>query len=96
MMDTMHCLQLALVGDAVDATPPSATCQALENQAFASHAGCYTGNGFCTLGVQDWTAVLEIVDITTLFSSWDAFKATVETAADCGAFYVYMVARGQF
>lgn len=94
MIDTMHCLQRALVADAVDATPTSPTCEALKDDAFASHAGCYTSNGFCSLGVHDWAAVLEIVDIKTLFSSWDAFKATVETAADCGAFYAFMVARG--
>lgn len=94
MIDTMHCLQLALVGDAIDATPT--TCQALKDQAFASHARCYTRNGFCTLGVHDWAVVLEIVNITTLFSSWDAFKATIQTAEDCGAFYAHMVERGLF
>ncbi|KAF8130593.1 hypothetical protein EV363DRAFT_214587 [Boletus edulis] len=74
MINTMHCLQLALVGDAIDATPPASDCQALRDQAFASHAGCYISNGFCTLGVQVWTAVLEIVDIKTLFSSWGAVQ----------------------
>ncbi|KAG8215824.1 hypothetical protein J3R82DRAFT_7766 [Butyriboletus roseoflavus] len=94
MIDTMHCLQLALVGKAIDASPTA--CQALKDQAFASHAGCYINNGFCTLDVHDWAAVLEIVDIRILFSSWDAFKATIETAMDCGAFYAYMVGRGLF
>lgn len=96
MINTMHCLQLALVGNAIDATPPAVDCQALKDQAFASHSGCYTSNGFCALGVQAWAAVLEIVDIKTLFSSWDAFKATVETAEDCAAFYAYMVERSLF
>jgi hypothetical protein len=96
MRDTMHCLQRALVADAVDATPPSATCQALKDAAFASHARCYTSHGFCALGVPAWAAVLEIVDIRTLFSSWGAFKATVETAAECGEFYAYMLERALF
>ncbi|KAF9240394.1 hypothetical protein BU15DRAFT_87629 [Melanogaster broomeanus] len=94
MTDTMHCLQMVLVPDAIDVN--ATTCNALKDQAFASHAGCYTSNGFCTLGVHDWAAVLEIVDVTTLFSSWDAFKATIETAADCIEFYAYMVERGLF
>ena len=96
VINTMHCLQLALVGAAVDATPPSSTCQALKNEALATHAGCYTTNGFCQLGVHAWAAVLEIVDIRTLFSSWGAFKATVETAADCGEFYAYMLEKELF
>ena len=96
MIDTMHCLQLALIEDAVDPTPPSLTCQALEDEAFASHARCYTSNGFCELGVRAWAAVLEIVDIRTLFSSWGAFKATIETAVDCGGFYAYMLERELF
>ena len=89
MLDNMHCLQLALVGDAVDADPTATTCDALEDKAFASHAPCYTGNGFCPLGVEVWETVLEILGVTTLVSSWDAFKATVETVGDCVAFYAY-------
>ena len=96
MLATMHCLQLALVPDAIEATPPASDCEALKEQAFGSHAGCYTNNGFCALGVEVWAAVLEIVNIKTLFSSWDAFKATIETAADCAHFYAYMVERGLF
>ncbi|KAF9228276.1 hypothetical protein BS17DRAFT_773401 [Gyrodon lividus] len=94
MIDTMHCLQFVLVPDAIDAN--ATTCNALKDQAFASHAGCYTSNGFCTLGVHNWVAVLGIVDITTLFSSWHAFTAMIEAAVDCGEFYAYMVERGMF
>lgn len=94
MVSTMHCLQVALVRDAVDAT--ATTCEALKTQAFASHAGCYTSNGFCTLGVDAWAVVLEIVNVTTLFSSWDSLRAVVETAKDCGEFYAYMVERELF
>ena len=96
MIDTMHCLQAGLVGEAVDTDPAATTCDALKDAAFASHAPCYTSNGFCSLGVQVWETVLEIVNITTLFSNWDAFKATIETAGDCRAFYAYMVERGLF
>ena len=94
MLDNMHCLQLALVGNAVDADPAATTCDALEDKAFASHAPCYTSNGFCSLGVEVWETVLEIVDIRTLFSNWDAFKATIETAGDCVTFYAYVVESG--
>ncbi|KAF8431690.1 hypothetical protein L210DRAFT_2899200 [Boletus edulis BED1] len=96
MISTMHCLQLALVGDAIDATPPASDCQALRDQAFASHAGCYISNGFCTLGVQVWTAVLEIVDIKTLFSSWGAFKSMIQTAGECAELYAYVVEKELF
>ena len=92
----MRCLQLVLVGDAVNNTPPVSDCQALKDRVFASHSGCYAHNRLCTLGVHDCTAVLEIVGITTLFSSWDTFKATVGAVADCGAFYAYTVTRGLF
>ncbi|KZP24755.1 hypothetical protein FIBSPDRAFT_856524 [Athelia psychrophila] len=94
MVNTMHCLQLALVPDAVDAN--ATTCPALETQAFGTHAGCYVNNGLCSLGIHDWLAIIEIVDIKTLFDSWDAFKATVEAAGDCAAFIAWMVAKGLF
>ena len=83
MFDVMHCLQLALVEDAVDA------------EAFAAHPGCYIDNGFCALSVGDWTVLLEIMGVET-FLNWDVFKAAAETAAGCGEFYVYMVERGLF
>lgn len=94
MINTMHCLQLALVPYAIDNNPT--TCQALENQAFETHAGCYVDNGLCALGLQDWSAILKIVDITTLFQSWDAFKATVEAAAGCAEFFAFVVTKGHF
>ena len=93
MTDTMHCLQLAVVPDAIGT---ATTCQALEDQAFAAHPGCYIDNGLCTLGVHDWSAILEIVNIKTIFENWDAFKATVETGVDCAEFYAFMVLRGLF
>ncbi|KAF8556703.1 hypothetical protein OG21DRAFT_1482907 [Imleria badia] len=95
MIDTMHCLQLAVVPDAMDVTPPAVDCQALKDQAFASHPGCYINNGFCTLSVQDWGAVVEILGMAT-FSTWDAFKGAVETAMECAEFYAYTVERELF
>jgi hypothetical protein len=93
MTNTMHCLQTALVADAIGT---ATTCKALEDQAFGTHARCYVDNGLCTLGVHNWLAILEIVDITTLFESWDAFKATVEAVADCAEFYTFMIMKGFF
>ncbi|KAF7984006.1 hypothetical protein HWV62_17494 [Athelia sp. TMB] len=94
MVNTMHCLQLALVGDAIDAN--ATTCSALETQAFGTHAGCYVSNGLCTLGIHDWEAIIEIVDIKTLFESWDAFKATLEAAGDCAAFIAWLIIKDLF
>jgi len=94
MVNTMHCLQLALVGDAIDAN--ATTCFALETQAFGTHAGCYVDNGLCSLGIPDWEAIIQIVDIKTLFDSWDAFKATLEAAGDCAAFIGWMIVKDIF
>jgi hypothetical protein len=93
MENTMHCLQMALVTDAIG---PATTCQALEDRAFGTHAGCYIDNGLCTLGIHDWSVILEIVDIKTLFASWDAFLATVEAVAGCAEFYAFIIAKGLF
>lgn len=90
----MHCLQLALVPDAIDAN--ATTCQALETQAFGTHAGCYVNNGLCTLGIKNWAAIIEIVNIKTLFESWDAFKATLEAAGECAEFIAWLVAKDLF
>lgn len=94
MINTMHCLQTALIPDAIDSN--ATTCQKLEDKAFGTHAGCYVDSGLCTLGLQDWVAIVEIVDIKTLFSSWDAFKATVDAGAGCAEFYVFMIEKGLF
>jgi len=96
MIDTMHCLQNSLVPDAIDDIPTTSTCQALADQAFGMHAPCYIDNGLCTLGLYNWVAILEIVDIRTLFQSWDAFKATVEAAVGCGDFFAFMIGKDLF
>jgi len=84
---------MALVPDAIG---PETTCQALAVQAFGTHAGCYVDNGLCTLPVNDWAAIIQIVDIKTLFQNWDAFEATVEAAVECAAFDAFMVLSGLF
>ncbi|KDQ06911.1 hypothetical protein BOTBODRAFT_167643 [Botryobasidium botryosum FD-172 SS1] len=94
MVNTMHCLQKVLVGNAIDAQ--ATTCTALSHQAFGSHAECYLKNGVCTLGPHDWEAIFEIVGIKTLFKSWDAFKSSFEAAAGCGAFFAWVVENDLF
>ncbi|KII85981.1 hypothetical protein PLICRDRAFT_56457 [Plicaturopsis crispa FD-325 SS-3] len=95
MIDTMMCLQHAIVPIALDQVP-NTTCDSLKDTAFGTHAQCYVDNGLCTLPPTDWLAIVEIVDIKTLFSSWDAFKATVDAADGCVEFYAWVVAKGLF
>ncbi|KAJ7032745.1 hypothetical protein C8F04DRAFT_1106401 [Mycena alexandri] len=98
MLATLHCLQVALVPDFVpDATGSpnaTATCQALEDKAFGTHAGCYVSNGVCKLPLSDWEAILDIVGIETLVDSWDAFKATLTAGTECLDFIAFLIARG--
>jgi len=93
MINTMHCLQLYLVPDATSPSPPSSTCQELEDEAFASHARCYIDNGVCTLGVGDWEAIVRVVGVGTLVGSWDALGASLEAVVGCVGFYAFLVAR---
>jgi Stanniocalcin family len=90
MINTMHCLQMALVPEAIDSN--ATTCSALQMQAFGTHAECYVSNGLCSLGVSNWVAIIKIVDLKTLFNSWDAFKATAQAAGDCVKFITFVVA----
>lgn len=94
MVTTMHCLQEALVPDAIGAPNATTSCAALEHKAFATHAGCYVQSGVCKLPLSDWLAVLKIVDIKTLFDSWDAFKATLMAGTDCLEFYAFLIEQG--
>ncbi|KAJ7772014.1 hypothetical protein DFH07DRAFT_213308 [Mycena maculata] len=93
MLATMHCLQESLVPDAIGAANATTTCAALEHMAFATHAGCYVDSGLCQLPPSDWLAVLEIVDIKTLFDSWDATKATLIAGTDCLEFFALLLGR---
>ncbi|KAF7289358.1 hypothetical protein MIND_01398100 [Mycena indigotica] len=90
MLATLHCLQLALVDDALGRPNATSTCQQLEDKAFASHAGCYVDNGVCKLPPSDWEAIIKIVDITTLFDSWDAFKATLTAGTECLEMWLFL------
>ncbi|KAJ6589981.1 hypothetical protein DFH09DRAFT_1140582 [Mycena vulgaris] len=94
MHATMHCLQEALVPDVVGGQNAAENCAALEHKAFASHAGCYVRSGVCKLPLSDWRAVLKIVEIKTLFDSWDAFKATLAAGTECLEFYAFLVEEG--
>ncbi|TFK50704.1 hypothetical protein OE88DRAFT_287234 [Heliocybe sulcata] len=87
MLNTMHCLQTALVPEATGEV--QMTCQELLDTAFDTHAGCYIGSGLCTLNPKDWVAIVDIVRIGTLFGSWDAVKETFEAAGDCAEFIAF-------
>ncbi|KAJ7072718.1 hypothetical protein C8F01DRAFT_1045497 [Mycena amicta] len=89
MLATMHCLQTALVDDAVGRPGAARTCAALADKAFATHADCYIRNGVCKLPPSDWEAILNIIDIKTLFDSWDALKATLTAGTECLEMYVF-------
>ncbi|KAK0501844.1 hypothetical protein EDD18DRAFT_1144667 [Armillaria luteobubalina] len=80
MVDTMHCLQESLVPDALGSAE---TCSQLEDKAFGTHAKCYIDNGLCFLPVVDWEAIVKIVELRTLFQSWDAFLETLKAAESC-------------
>jgi hypothetical protein len=93
MTNVMLCLQRDLLPYALGATQGFGDCQALQDFAFSTHPACYVDNGLCALPVTDWEAiVVKIVGVTTLFDSWDAVKATVETAGGCAEFYAWLVA----
>ena len=65
MLDTMQCLQRALVPEA-EGTPQAAniaTCAELEDYTFSTHPACYIDNGFCELPVSDWEEVVRIVGL---------------------------------
>lgn len=89
MIDTMHCLQEALVPDVTRSA--TETCEELSDKAFGTHARCYLSSGLCDLPPEDWAAIVEIVDFKTLFQSWDAFKASVEAASGCLQFYLFLI-----
>ncbi|KAK0188356.1 hypothetical protein F5146DRAFT_1139871 [Armillaria mellea] len=86
MVDTMHCLQEALVPDALGSAE---TCSQLEDKAFGTHAKCYIDNGLCFLPVVDWEAIVKIVELRTLFQSWDAFLETLKAAEGCLEAYAH-------
>jgi len=93
MLNTMQCLQEALIPEAQGISEIT-TCEQLDDYAFSTHPKCYIDNGFCTLPPSDWEEVVKIVGIKTMFGSWNAIKIEAEMAADCGALYLFLVSKG--
>ncbi|KAF5379449.1 hypothetical protein D9615_006576 [Tricholomella constricta] len=89
MLDTMQCLQNELVPEATATT--GVTCRSLEKKAFASHAKCYVESGLCTLPPSDWLAIVEIVEIKTLFESKNSFLATLNAGKGCIKTYLFFL-----
>lgn len=92
MLDTMQCLQRALVPEATG-TKPGVTCDSIKKKAFGTHAGCYVGSGLCKLSPSDWVAVVDIVRLKTLFENWDALLSVLEVGGECLEFHTFLVAR---
>ncbi|KDR81155.1 hypothetical protein GALMADRAFT_241715 [Galerina marginata CBS 339.88] len=98
MLDTMQCLQRALVPEVTSELTQDLTalsdqqaCDALKEKAFSSHPGCYVDSGVCTLGLSDWTHIVKIINFSTLFGSWDAVKQALETVEECLELYRYLL-----
>jgi len=90
MMNTMKCLQDTLIPEGTEGVGGVKTCNELRDKAFNSHAGCYLDNGLCTLPPSDWKAIVDIVSLKTMFSSWEAVKQTLEAAKGCLEFYIFL------
>ncbi|KAF8798542.1 hypothetical protein BYT27DRAFT_7053379, partial [Phlegmacium glaucopus] len=63
------------------------TCDDLRDKAYNFHAGCYLANGLCALPLSNWIAIVDIVSLGTMFSSWQAVKETLSAAKGCLASY---------
>lgn len=94
MIDTMECLQQALVPEA---TGPNlnemgkqgrSSCDELRKKAVHSHSKCYVQNGVCTLSMKDWVEIIKVIDLKTLLVGWDV---VLETAAGCLESYVFLL-----
>ena len=88
----MHCLQTGLIPEATGEV--DTTCDVVRKKAFGTHAGCYVDSGVCMLPLRDWLAIVDIVDVRTLFGSWDAFEGSVKAGVGCLQFYAFLVRRG--
>jgi hypothetical protein len=98
--DTRLCLQDALVPYA-DATAgregegeSAVTCDEIKQFAFSTHPACYVDSGVCKLPPTDWVVIVRTVSLPELFGSWEALKATLQTAGRCGAFYLWLIKQG--
>ncbi|RHZ50198.1 uncharacterized protein CDV56_103963 [Aspergillus thermomutatus] len=87
--ETMLCLQEELVPFTNGSQSPS--CSELKQYALGTHAGCYVKSGVCTLPIEDWGKILEIV-APALISEPENFKAAFATAEDC-VLALYLVVR---
>jgi hypothetical protein len=90
--NTMLCLQRDLVPYGTG--EQSTTCDDLREYAFGTHPHCYVDSGVCTLPPEDWLVIVNTVSLPELFDSWDALKATLETAGDCTEFYAWLIGKG--
>ncbi|GIK01188.1 hypothetical protein Aspvir_005220 [Aspergillus viridinutans] len=77
---TILCLQEELVP--FTSGSESQSCSELKQYALGTHAGCYVKSGVCTLPIEDWGRILEIV-APALISELENFKSAFETAGDC-------------
>jgi hypothetical protein len=95
MLDTMECLQRVLVPEATGPKEMGgqggSPCDELRKKAFDSHAECYVQNGVCTLSVKDWVEIVEVVDLKTLFGSWEALNEALQAATGCLELYAFLL-----
>ena len=96
MLDTMQCLQRALVPEAEGAPQAAslATCAELEDYAFSTHPACYIDNGFCELPGSDWQELVRVIGIKTALGSWEAIMTEAKIGKDCGELYLFLLSQG--
>ncbi|RIA91582.1 hypothetical protein C1645_675274, partial [Glomus cerebriforme] len=87
VINTMHCLQVALVPIYNN---NMSTCSEIETTAFRSHAKCYVDFGLCSLPTEWWT-IFQIIDIRDIVGSWEGILQVIETAGRCAAFYAWLI-----
>jgi hypothetical protein len=91
VLDTMQCLQRALVPEVEGAAVNNTTCTELEDYALSTHPACYIDNGFCELPVSDLEQVVRIVGLKTAFGSWETIKTEATIGKGCGKLYLFLV-----
>lgn len=82
MFAVMLCLQQKLF-PLVNESMGDISCEELKHYAYSTHPGCYIETGFCGLGLSDWVAVVRILQLRTVFGSWDAVKDAIKTIGGC-------------
>jgi hypothetical protein len=93
VLDTMQCLQCALVPEAEGAPQAAhiATCAELEDYALSMHPACHIDNGFCELPVSDWGELVRIVGLKIALGSWEVIKTAAEVGMGCGELYLVSI-----